>query len=314
MRSHRVIAVVAVTAVLGLFAVGPTANAKENELVPKHVLKSFGTANANGNADKGDAKPVRPGGGTTNGISYHGGPVMVGTTTHAYIVWYGNWGSLNPAAGSILTDLLSSIGGSPYFNINTTYFNGSNVKVSNSVSYGGSTTDNYSRGASLSDASILAITSDAITSGRLPKDPNGVYFVLTSSDVGETSGFLSQYCGWHTHGSVTGTDIKYSFVGDPSANLSACSVQSTSPNGNAAADAMASVISHELEEAVTDPDLNAWYDTRGYENADKCAWTFGTTSLAANGSKYNMTLGARQFLIQRNRVNASGGYCAVTYP
>ena len=42
---------------------------------------------------------------------------------------------------------------------------------------------------------------------------------------------------------------------------------------------MASIIAHELEEAVTDPDLNAWYDTRGYENADKCAWTFGTTHL-----------------------------------
>ena len=40
---------------------------------------------------------------------------------------------------------------------------------------------------------------------------------------------------------------------------------------------MVSVIAHELEEAATDPDLNAWYDNRGYENADKCAWTFGTT-------------------------------------
>ena len=39
---------------------------------------------------------------------------------------------------------------------------------------------------------------------------------------------------------------------------------------------MASIIAHELEEAATDPDLNAWYDRRGDENADKCAWTFGT--------------------------------------
>ena len=54
---------------------------------------------------------------------------------------------------------------------------------------------------------------------------------------------------------------------------------------------MASIIAHELEEAVTDPDLNAWYDSRGYENADKCAWTFGTTYTAANGAEANMTLG-----------------------
>jgi len=76
---------------------------------------------------------------------------------------------------------------------------------------------------------------------------------------------------------------------------------------------MASIIAHELEEAATDPQLNAWYDRRGYENADKCAWTFGSTSTAANGSLYNMTLGGLNFLIQRNWVNAGGGYCALSY-
>ena len=76
---------------------------------------------------------------------------------------------------------------------------------------------------------------------------------------------------------------------------------------------MASIISHELEEAVTDPDLNAWYDRQGQENADKCAWTFGSTSTAANGSKYNMTLGSRKFLIQQNWVNSGSGSCAKSF-
>ena len=87
----------------------------------------------------------------------------------------------------------------------------------------------------------------------------------------------------------------------------------SSPNGDIGADAMVSVIAHELEEAVTDPNLNAWYDNRGNENADKCAWTFGTTS-GPTGAKYNMTLGSRNYLIQRNWVNAAGGYCDVKYP
>jgi hypothetical protein len=30
---------------------------------------------------------------------------------------------------------------------------------------------------------------------------------------------------------------------------------------------------HETREAVTDPDLNAWYDRRGNEADDKCAWS-----------------------------------------
>jgi hypothetical protein len=245
-----------------------------------------------------------------NGINYHGGPIMLGTV-NVYYIWYGNW-SGNTAV-SILTDFAQNLGGSPYYNINTTYYNGSNVHISNAVNYAGSTTDNYSQGTSLSDSQVKTVVSSAISSGRLPLDSNGVYFVLTSSDVTATSGFCTQYCGWHTHGTISGLDVKYSFVGNPDRCPSACEAQTTGPNGNAGADGMASIIAHELEEAATDPDLNAWYDTRGYENADKCAWTFGTTSTASNGAKYNMTLGSRNYLIQQNWVNALGGYCAKSY-
>ena len=77
---------------------------------------------------------------------------------------------------------------------------------------------------------------------------------------------------------------------------------------------MVNIIAHEGEEATTDPDLNAWYDNSGAENADKCAWNFGTTQTASNGSEYNETMGAHQYLIQQNWVNASGGYCAQKYP
>lgn len=142
---------------------------------------------------------------TGNGIDYHGGPILLGTT-NMYYIWYGNWGT-SPAV-SILTNLAQNIGGSPYFNINTTYSNGSGQAVSNSVAFAGHTTDNYSRGTALGDSDIAAIVSNAISSGGLPKDTNGVYFVLTSSDVQETSGFCTIYCGWHTSGSILGSDIK----------------------------------------------------------------------------------------------------------
>jgi hypothetical protein len=245
----------------------------------------------------------------TNGISYHGGPVMT-ATKNIYFIWYGSWSSTDQ---SILTNMVSNEGGSPYFNINTTYHNGSNTPVSNSISYKGSTTNNYAQGKSLSDSAIKTIVSNAISSGAFPKDTNGIYFVLTAADVNETSGFCTQYCGWHTNGSISGSDIKYAFIGNPARCLSSCAAQSTSPNGSAGADGAASIIAHELEEAASDPDLNAWYDNRGEENADKCAWTFGTTHSASNGSKYNVSFGSRQYLIQQNWVNASGGYCAMSY-
>src|SRR5207244_3253285 len=137
---------------------------------------------------------------------------------------------------------------------------------------------------------------------------HGVYFVLTSSDVGESSGFLTSYCGWHDYTTVTAAnDTKYAFIGDASRNLTVCAGQtSASPNSNPAGDAMVSVIAHELEEAVTDPLINAWYDYRGQENADKCAWNFGTTSTGTDprtGATYksNMELKAgsgHRYLIQ----------------
>jgi hypothetical protein len=250
------------------------------------------------------------GGGGGNGISYHGGPVMLGTV-NAYYIWYGNWNG--NSATTILSDFASNVGGSPYEHINSTYYDGSNTHVSGNVHYAGSTTDNYSQGTSLSDAQIQTVVSSAISSGRLAKDTNGIYFVLTSADVTASSGFCTQYCGWHTHGTIAGSDIKYSFVGNPDRCPSACEQQTTGPNGNAGADGMASIIAHEMEEAISDPDLNAWYDRRGAENADKCAWTFGTTYTVANGATANVKLGARDYLIQQNWVNASGGFCAMSF-
>ncbi len=289
------------------FSQGQSELANQQKIV--HRLRQDNDEEKNKDSHPGEAKAKpRPGG---NGISYHGGPLIL-NTTNVYYIWYGNWSG--NSATTILTDLARSIGGSPYFNINTTYYNGSNVHVSNSVNYVTSTTDNYSRGTSLSDSAIQGVVSSAITSGHLPYDTNAVYFVLTSADVTASSGFCTQYCGWHTHGTINGFDIKYAFIGNPDRCPSACEAQTTGPNGNAGADGMASIISHELEEAVTDPDLNAWYDNRGMENADKCAWTFGTTHTAANGSLYNVTLGTRNYLIQRNWVNASGGFCSMTYP
>jgi len=285
-----------------------------HKILTVSTLAAFGVwgAYAQGNSDEHvSSKAVHEtlgfsnaaaGGGPPIAMKYHGGPVMLGMT-NVYYIWYGNWSG--NSATTILADFASTIGRSPYFNINTTYYNGGGTHVSNAVSYLGSTMDNYSQGTSLSDSQIQTVVSSAISSGRLPKDTNGVYFVLTSADVTASYGFCTNYCGWHTHGTIAGSDIKYSFVGNPDRCPTSCAAQTIGPNGNAGADGMASIIAHELEEAVTDPDLNAWYDNRGYENADKCAWTFGTTSTATNGAKYNMTLGSRNYLIQRNWDNVT---------
>lgn len=43
--------------------------------------------------------------------------------------------------------------------------------------------------------------------------------------------------------------------------------------------ALVNVSGYELSEVRTDPQLNAWYDSSAAENADECAWAFGTPPL-----------------------------------
>jgi hypothetical protein len=86
-----------------------------------------------------------------------------------------------------------------------------------------------------------------------------------------------------------------------------------SPNGNPDADVEISPTSHEINEAVTDPDtVTGWYDSSGFENGDECAYIFGQTHGQA-GRLYNQVIGGFRFLTQEefsNRdFNITGGGC-----
>jgi hypothetical protein len=262
----------------------------------------------------GRVPPAGSTGSVTPLISNHGGPVIA--TPTVYVVWYGNWNRANgtdtPAGQQIIRDFLQSVGGSPYFGINASYVPSSST-ITGNVVWGGEATDTGSKGTSLSDSAVSSIVTSAIKGGKLPYNSSGIYFVLTSSDVNEASGFCTKYCGWHTASTLSGKGrLRYSFVGNAARCITSCAIQTVGPNGNAGVDGMISVIAHELEETTTDPDLNAWYDSSGAENGDKCAWTFGTTSLLPNGAYYNMTLGSRNYLIQRNLKIVSGlNYCVL---
>jgi hypothetical protein len=256
-------------------------------------------------------KPV-----STNGISYHGGPVMRAHVVNVYFIWYGNWtNGPKPSDSQTTVNLLDAlfgatrgIGGSSYFKIDTTYNDAVGAPTGN-IALLASTTNNYSRGKRLSDSDIQIIVSGAISSRALPKDANGLYFVLTASDVDETSGFCTKYCGWHSSAAMGGADIKYAFVGNSDRCPGSCEMQSVGPNGDSGADGMASIMVHEASEAVSDPDLNAWYDSTGNENADKCAWKFGPFKGELGQGAYNQTFGTYNWLIQMNWENARGGGC-----
>ena len=245
------------------------------------------------------------------GIQYHNGPIMnAAGGVNVNIIWYGNWGT--DTSKSILPTFIAGLNNSPYFAINTSYQNGAGIAATAKVNllgqYSYPTTTTF--GTTLTDAKILTLAKGSLGLGTISSalDPNALYLVLTAPGIKESSGFLNLYCGWHssetmdylntipTPAVAPATDMKYSFVGDAGGN-SACTVQTkTSPNSNVGADAMTSVIAHELEETVTDPDGTGWWSTSaatpGYENGDLCAWNFGSTSSTGTTSTFTGAVSA----------------------
>ena len=236
------------------------------------------------------------------GIDYHGGLLMNNAGgVNINIIWYGNWGS--DTAKTILPNFIQGLNNSPYYAINSTYTDGNGVAVTPKVNLVGQYSyPTTSYGTTLTDANILSLAQGSLGNGTIPAalDLNAIYLVLTATGIKQTSSkggsFLTRYCGWHSSvvmdnpAASQSTNMKYSFVGNGGTSA-ACSAQTAaSPNGNVGADGMASVIAHEIEEAVTDPDGNGWYSTSGMENGDLCAWKFGTTTAASTSQPISGTI------------------------
>jgi len=87
------------------------------------------------------------------------------------------------------------------------------------------------------------------------------------------------YCAYHYHYTDgTGQNVKYSI--EPYPSCSGCQV-----SGFTAAQNQEHFMCHETREAVTDELGNAWFDRRGNEADDKCAWN-PTPFIGTNGYAY----------------------------
>jgi len=240
-----------------------------------------------------------------------GAPIMPGTIT-IYEVWYGTWvasSTTTPVAkayqGFTNEFLTAAVAPAQHWAINKLNYQAAKATPATRTYVGDYSTTIQQRivatnavkyKSPLSQSSIYNLVKDTYFSAAGAKaDPNGIYVVLTSSEI-KVNGFGTSFCGWHSYNATS--LAKYSFVGDP-ATTPGCLAQNVGPN-LAGADAMLSVLMHELEETATDPQLNAWYSANGNENGDKCAWSWGTTTLNSNGSYSNMTLGGKNYLIQQN--------------
>lgn len=242
----------------------------------------------------------------SGGMNYHGGPVFE-TEPTVYIVWYGNWTAKDKR---IIDYYFAHLGGSTQNKINSTYSDSTNKFVPNKVKHSVQNDyhDDYSLGKSLSgDGDIQQIVANAISGGHLPGDSNGVYFVLTYTDVTD-AGFCSQFCGYHGPSTsiVSGKIIKYSMAGNPDQCKSSCETSyilgdKGSPNNDPGADGTTAIMWDEFSDTMSDPEVNldtAWEGNFCGEASDCCAWLFGKVKKDSHGHFYTNVIGGKEYAMQ----------------
>lgn len=221
-----------------------------------------------------------PQGGKPVNMTYHGGVILTSVSAQA-IFWGPSWTN-SSFVGDKITGLDSwhtGFSGSNYAKTSDEY-TGSNGQVGPTVSYGGHIIDTTTAAGGGSTSVILNEVCKVIASPV----SNGYYPVYTDVKRGNAG-----YCAWHSYGSCNGVTVQiayfFSLDGDPG-----CDPVDTSGLHSQGLAALANVSGHELSETRSDPDSpGAWYDQKGQENGDKCAWTFNVPLVTfSNGSQWKI--------------------------
>ncbi len=184
--------------------------------------------------------------------------------------------------------------------------------------------DNSGYNACLDDAQVVAETDRLVTARGLPRDFGHIYMMFLPKHVescfyaGSTATrnnactinyqLSAAYCAYHSQAASSTIYANMPFPIYESPVGYTCGSDARfpaieSPNGNPDADTEISPTSHELMEAITDPDTSTgWYDSSGYENGDECAYVFGATQ-GTPGQLYNQVIGKHHYLTQEEFSN-----------
>ena len=272
-----------------------------------------------------------------NDVMYLQGPVMDQSGPQVYILWYGDWSKYGDVQKVVL-NFLKDLSGSPYWGIphswkatpqNTLGYEVGDPlpgRVSTGFKFGGSTVDNYSMGPFLTEDNVGMLVDLAVSNNVLnlanSSDPNSIWLVIPSPDVGDSSGF----CGYHSlvlpFANLGNGVTKYAFVATHTMLTTGCNPANlnVSPNGSPIGDAIVNVLAHEMAEALTDPNpiFDGWASLGGgpgqNEIADKCNFRFGPVYRTANGAFANMKVGSHDYLLQELLVPTSPQTCGRVAP
>ena len=159
----------------------------------------------------------------------------------------------------------------------------------------------------ITDDQIQSELNRVLTRLKLPRGLANFYpmffapGVETADADGTTS--ASDYCGYHSNTGTTSDQIIY---GNEPYDVVGCG-GGQSPNHNLAADTAIGTLSHELNEATTDPEVGTgnigWNDASGSEIGDICAADYGkplgsTDPKAPQSSEYNQVINGGRYYTQ----------------
>ena len=211
---------------------------------------------------------ARPGGGGAQNISYHGGPVIT-TAKVVSIFWGSEWGTTtNPSAlAQSIYNFFAQFGSTGEYNVITQYSGIQQTNLTNTY-----WVDTSNPPTNVTDSAVVNEVIKYLGSHASP-DPSTIYEVFLPSTSYASFGSSDScggpnlvFCAYHSNFSYGSADVKYSSMPYPS--CSGCHW-----TGFTVANDFEHFACHETREAVTDPDGNAWYDRRGNEADDKCAWS-----------------------------------------
>jgi hypothetical protein len=266
-------------------------------------------------------------------LKYHGGPVMTSNTNYA-LYWDPAGAPTYPAGyeaglNRYFEDLGHDSGGVQNTDSVLTQYGMTGGEFANYNShFGGALIDTDPYPANGCKAATICFTDEQlraeigkyVEAHKLPADLQHAYFLLTPPGVEscfEAAGRLCSegtthpaFCAYHSFISVTGGTIVY--ANDPYVNGLNCDFGEQHPNNNPSDATIGGGLAHEHSEAVTDPQLNAWYDSKNREVGDKCRTFKETTEFgpplgtAPDGAKYNQVLNGDLYWYQQEWSNAAG--------
>jgi hypothetical protein len=217
------------------------------------------------------------GGGAGGGINYHNGGVVIRNANVVLIFWGPSFSGADASYASQMQAFRNQFGTTGEYNTITQYYGEDPVSGYGNIATGSLVGqadwfDGSAPPTNVTDATVQSEVKAYVASHGV--DYNAIYEVFLpassySSDGSSTScgGPNLAYCAYHSHYvDGSGKNVKYSI--EPWPGCSGCSV-----SGFTTAQNQEHFVCHETREAVTDALGNAWFDRRGYEADDKCAWS-----------------------------------------